>query len=85
MPDLEDVTDSSNDKEDNIPSLKSFSDSSEDEDDLYGDYKVPEKSVNIKEEYDSMPELILDYDYLEDDNLEVGDFSGEFLDGEGDT
>ena len=31
-----------------------------------------------------MPELIPDYDDLEDDNSEVGDFSGEFLDGEGD-
>ena len=31
-----------------------------------------------------MPELILDYNDLEDDNSEVGDFSGEFLDSEGD-
>ena len=31
-----------------------------------------------------MPELILDYDDLEDDNSEVGDFSGKFLDGEED-
>ena len=75
MPDLEDITDSSDDEEDNVPSLKSFSDSSEDENDLYGDYKVPEKSVNIEEEYDSMPELIPDYD-----DSEVGDFSREFLD-----
>ena len=59
-------------------------DSSEDEDDLYSDYKVPEKSVNVEEEYDSMPELIPDYDDSEDDNSEVGDFSREFLDGEGD-
>ena len=50
MPDLEDATDSSDDEEDDVPSLKSFSDSSEDEDDLYGDDKVPEKSVNIEEE-----------------------------------
>ena len=84
MPDLGNVTDSSYDEEDNVPSLKSFSDSSEDEDDLYGDYKVPEKSVNIEEEYDLMPKLIPDYDDLEDDNSEAGDFSGEFLDGEGD-
>ena len=31
-----------------------------------------------------MPKLILDYDDLEDDDSEIGDFSGEFLDGEGD-
>ena len=31
-----------------------------------------------------MPELIPDYDDLEDDDSEVGKFSGEFLDGEGD-
>ena len=43
MPDLEDVTDSSDDEEDDVPSLKSFPDSSEDEDNLYSDYKVPEK------------------------------------------
>ena len=30
-----------------------------------------------------MPELIPDYDYSEDDNSEVGDFSREFLDGKG--
>jgi hypothetical protein len=41
MPDLENVTDSSDDEDDDVPSLKSFSDSSEDEDDLYGNYKVP--------------------------------------------
>ena len=64
--------------------LKSFSDSSEDEDNLYGNYKVPKKSVNVEEEYDSMPELIPDYDDSEVNNSEVGDFSGEFLDGEGD-
>ena len=62
--------------------MQTFSDSSEDEDDLYGDYKVPEKSVNIKEVYDSMPKLTPDYNDSEDDNSEVGDFSGEFLDGE---
>ena len=82
MPDLQDITDSSDDEEDNIPLLKSFSDSSEDEDGLYCDYKVPEKSVNVEEEYDSMPELTPDYDDSEDNNSEVGDFSGEFLDGE---
>ena len=75
MPDLEDITDSSDDEEDNIPLLKSFSDSSEDEDDLYDDYKVPGKSVNVEEDYDSMPELTPDYDDSEDDNSEVGDFS----------
>ena len=84
MPDLEDVTNSSDDEEDDIPLLKSFSDSSEDEDDLYSDYKVPEKLVNIEKEYDSMPELIPDYNDSEDDNSEVRDFSGEFLDSEGD-
>ena len=84
MPDLEDVTDSLDNKEDDIPLLKSFSDSSEDEDNLYGNYKVPEKSVNVEEEYDSMPELIPDYDNSEVNNSEVGDFSGEFLDGKGD-
>jgi hypothetical protein len=84
MPDLEDVTDSLDDKEDDIPLLKSFSDSSEDEDNLYGNYKVPEKSVNVEEEYDSMPELIPDYNDAEVNNSEVGDFSREFLDGEGD-
>ena len=83
MLDLEDITDSSDDEEDNVPSLKSFSDNYEDEDDLYGDYKAPKKSVNI-EGYDSMPKLILDYNNSEDDNSEVGDFSGKFLDGEGD-
>ena len=31
-----------------------------------------------------MPELIPDYDDSEDDNSETGDFSREFLDGEGD-
>ena len=31
-----------------------------------------------------MPKLIPDYNDSEDDNSEVGDFSGEFLDGEGD-
>ena len=31
-----------------------------------------------------MPELIPDYDDLEDDNSEVGDFFREFLDDEGD-
>jgi hypothetical protein len=31
-----------------------------------------------------MPKLIPDYDDSEDDNSEVGDFSGEFLDGERD-
>ena len=56
MLDLEDVTDSSDDEEDNVPSLKSISDSSEYEDDLYGDYKDPEKSVNIEEEYDRSEE-----------------------------
>ena len=55
----------------------------EDEDNLHGDYKVPEKSVNVEEEYDSMPELIPDYDDSEDDISEAGDFSREFLDGEG--
>ena len=77
MPDLDDITDSSDNEEDDIPLLKSFSDSSEDEDDLYGNYKVPEtsgKSANIEEEYDSMPELKLDYDDLGDDDSEVGDF-----------
>ena len=48
MLDLDDVTDSSDNKESNVPSLKSFSDSSEDEDDLYSNYKVPEKSANIE-------------------------------------
>ena len=62
MPDLEDITDSSDNKEDDIPLLKSFSDSSEDEDNLYGDYKVPEKSANVEEGYDSVPKLIPDYD-----------------------
>ena len=81
MPDPEDIADSSDDEEDDIPLLKSFSDSPEDEDDLYGNYKVPEKSANIKEGYDSMPKLIPD---SEDDNLEFGEFSKEFLDGEGD-
>ena len=77
MPDLEDITDSSANEDDDVPSLKSFSETSEDEDDLYGDYKVPEtseKSVNIEEGYDSMPELIPDYDNLEDDDSEVGNF-----------
>ena len=84
MPDPEDIADSSDDEEDNVPSLKSFSDSPEDEDDLYGNYKVPEKSANIKEGYDLMPKLIPDYNDSEDDNLEFGDFSREFLDSEGD-
>ena len=87
MLDMENVTDSSEDEEDNIPSLRSFSDSSEDEDDLYGDYKVPEmfkKSANVQKGYDSMLELVPDYDNLEDNDLEAGDFFGEFLDGEGD-
>ena len=48
----DDSGDLSDDEEDNVPSLKSFSDSSEDEDDLYGDYKVPEKSVNVEEKYE---------------------------------
>ena len=82
MPDLEDVTDSSDDKEGDIPSSSA---TSEDEDDLYSDYKVPErseKSANIEEGYDSMPELIPDYENLEDDNSEDGNFSRVFLDGE---
>ena len=48
MLDLDDVTDSSDNKESNVPSLKLFSDSSEDEDDLYSNYKVPETSANIE-------------------------------------
>ena len=65
MPDLEDVTDSSDYKENNVPLLKLFLETSEDEDDLYSEYKVPEtseQSANIEEGYDSMPELIPDYD-----------------------
>ena len=87
MSDLEDVTDSSDNKENKLPSLKSFSETSEDEDDLYGNYKVPEtskKSANIEEEYDSMPKPIPDYNNSEDDDSEDGNFSREFLDGEGD-
>ena len=45
---------------------------------------MSEKSANIEEGYDSMPELIPDYDNLEDDDLKVGDFFREFLDGKGD-
>ena len=82
MPDIENITDSSDNEENDVPSLKSFSKTSEDEDDLYGDYKVLEgsgKSVNLKEGYNSMPELLSDYDDSED-----GNFSREFLDKEGD-
>jgi hypothetical protein len=64
-PDLEDITDSSDNEEDDVPSLKLFLESSEDEDNLYGDYQVPEmsgESANIEEGYDSMPNLIPDYD-----------------------
>ena len=68
--DLEDVTDSSDDEEDDVSLLKSFSDSSEGEDDLYGNYKVPGKSANIEEGYDSMPKLIPDYNDLENDDSE---------------
>ena len=80
MPDLEDITDSSDDEENDVPLLKSFSETSENEDNLY--YKVPEvsvKSVNLKKGYNAMPKLIPDYD-----NSEDGNFSGEFLDEEGD-
>jgi hypothetical protein len=38
MPDLEDVTDSSDNEENDTPLLKSFSESSEDEGGLYGDW-----------------------------------------------
>jgi hypothetical protein len=54
---------------------------------MYGHYKVPEtseKSVNVEEGYDLMPKLIPDYDDSENDDSENGNFSGEFLDGEGD-
>ena len=86
-PDLEDITDSSDNEEDDVPSLKLFLESSEDEDNLYGDYQVPEmsgESANIEEGYDSMPNLIPDYDNWKDDDSEDGNFSREFLDGEGD-
>ena len=46
MPDLENITDSSDDEEIDGPLLKSFSETSEDEDNLYGDYRVPETSGN---------------------------------------
>ena len=87
MLNLEDITDSSDDEENDIPLLKSFSEASENEDNLYGDYKAPEvseKSANLEEAYDSMPKLIPNYDNLEDDDLEDGNFSGEFLDSEED-
>ena len=58
MLDLEDITDCSYNKEKDVPSLKLFSETSEDEDNLYGNYKIPEvseKSANFEEAYDSMP------------------------------
>ena len=64
MPDLEYITDSSYNEENNVPLPRSFLETSEDENDVYGNYKVLEASgklVNLKEGYDSMPELMPDY------------------------
>ena len=78
--------DASDDYQDDLPSLQPCPDSSDDEDDLYGDYFVPEASgtsQSFEDGYDSMPELedVSDSsDSSDDEYSEVDDLNDRFWD-----
>jgi hypothetical protein len=82
MPDLVDVTDSSDDEQDDIPPLKTINISSDNKDNLYAEYWGPEMtkdSLNNEGGYESMPELVEVSDSSDDKDSDAGSETSDDL------